>query len=73
MIALTAREVAQATGGRLDALDPATLVTGPVVGDSREVVPGALFVALPGEHADGHVYVDAAAERSQRGFAAAAG
>ncbi|WP_129339600.1 UDP-N-acetylmuramoyl-tripeptide--D-alanyl-D-alanine ligase [Cellulomonas endophytica] len=55
MIALTAAEVATATGGTLhpDA-DPGRLVSGPVVTDSREVVPGAVFVALPGEHVDGH-------------------
>ena len=29
--------------------------------DSRQVVQGALFVAIPGEHADGHAYVAAAA------------
>jgi UDP-N-acetylmuramoyl-tripeptide--D-alanyl-D-alanine ligase len=29
--------------------------------DSRRVVPGALFVALPGEHADGHDFAAAAA------------
>jgi UDP-N-acetylmuramoyl-tripeptide--D-alanyl-D-alanine ligase len=36
-------------------------VTGPVVIDSRQAVPGALFAALPGEHADGHDYAAAAA------------
>jgi UDP-N-acetylmuramoyl-tripeptide--D-alanyl-D-alanine ligase len=25
--------------------------------DSRKVIPGALFIALPGEHKDGHDYV----------------
>ena len=56
MIALTAAEVAAATGGRLHpaTLDPALVVHGPVVVDSRQVEPGTLFVALPGEHADGH-------------------
>ena len=53
MIELTAAEVAAATGGRLSA-DPEVRVTGPVVVDSRTVEPGALFVALPGEHVDGH-------------------
>jgi UDP-N-acetylmuramoyl-L-alanyl-D-glutamate--2,6-diaminopimelate ligase len=28
--------------------------------DSRRVMPGALFIAVPGEHTDGHAYVDAA-------------
>ena len=37
------------------------LVTGPVVVDSRQVTPGALFAALPGEHVDGHDYAAAAA------------
>ena len=31
--------------------------------DSRQVIPGALFVAIPGEKADGHNYVDAAFQR----------
>ena len=37
-----------------------------VTADSRTVGPGALFVALPGERADGHDYV-AAARRGRRG------
>lgn len=37
------------------------MVTGPVVVDSRLVTPGALFAALPGEHADGHDFAAAAA------------
>jgi UDP-N-acetylmuramoyl-tripeptide--D-alanyl-D-alanine ligase len=31
--------------------------------DSRQVIPGSLFVALSGEHADGHDYVDEAFKR----------
>lgn len=56
MIAWTAQQVAEACQGRLVEVDPATLVTGPVVSDSRQVTTGALFVALPGEHVDGHDY-----------------
>jgi len=62
VIAMTAAQVAAATGGRLRPadLDPATVVTGPVVVDSRQVEQGSLFVALPGEHADGHDFAGAA-------------
>ncbi|HEX9122563.1 MAG TPA: UDP-N-acetylmuramoyl-tripeptide--D-alanyl-D-alanine ligase [Actinomycetota bacterium] len=41
-------------------------VTSAVV-DSREVLPGALFFALPGEHADGHDFVDDALGRGAGG------
>lgn len=34
-----------------------------VVIDSRKVTPGALFIALPGEHVDGHAYVASAVEK----------
>nr|WP_203675181.1 MULTISPECIES: UDP-N-acetylmuramoyl-tripeptide--D-alanyl-D-alanine ligase [unclassified Streptomyces] len=39
-----------------DIPEPGTRVTGPVVIDSREVVPGALFAAFAGERVDGHDY-----------------
>lgn len=55
MIELTAARIAAATSGRLSA-DPGVRVTGPVVIDSRLAAPGSLFVALPGEHVDGHDY-----------------
>ncbi|MDT3441084.1 MULTISPECIES: UDP-N-acetylmuramoyl-tripeptide--D-alanyl-D-alanine ligase [unclassified Pseudofrankia] len=54
MIPVTLAEVAAAVSGRLDGgADPSALVTSVVV-DSRLAQPGALFVALPGERADGH-------------------
>ncbi|WP_456786400.1 UDP-N-acetylmuramoyl-tripeptide--D-alanyl-D-alanine ligase [Cellulomonas sp. P5_C5] len=59
MIALTAAEIAAATGGVLRgaaSTEPALVVSGPVVVDSRDDVTGGLFVALPGEHVDGHDY-----------------
>jgi len=43
--------------------DPATLVGPDVVIDSRTATPGSLFIALPGEHADGHDFAAAALER----------
>jgi UDP-N-acetylmuramoyl-tripeptide--D-alanyl-D-alanine ligase len=55
VIPLTLAEVAQATGGTLhDVPDPQLRITGPVVRDSRHVVPGALFAAVVGERVDGH-------------------
>ncbi|MGN8246412.1 UDP-N-acetylmuramoyl-tripeptide--D-alanyl-D-alanine ligase [Cellulomonas soli] len=63
MIALTAGEIAAVTGGVLSpGVAPATVVSGPVVVDSREVDPGALFVALPGENVDGHDYATTAVD-----------
>lgn len=59
MIELGIDEIADATGGRVLG-DGAARVTGPVVIDSRLVTPGALFVALPGDHVDGHEFVAAA-------------
>ena len=59
MIDLTAAEVAQLTGGRLEAT-PDTRVAGPTVIDSRKVGPGSLFVALVGETSDGHDHAAAA-------------
>ncbi|MGW3929440.1 UDP-N-acetylmuramoyl-tripeptide--D-alanyl-D-alanine ligase [Streptomyces microflavus] len=57
MIPLSLEAVASAVGGRLcDVPDPSALMTAPAVVDSREVEPGGLFAALPGEHADGHAF-----------------
>ena len=39
---------------------------GPATNDSRTVTPGGLFVALPGEHADGHRFVPDALARGAR-------
>ncbi|RAX14791.1 UDP-N-acetylmuramoyl-tripeptide--D-alanyl-D-alanine ligase [Pseudarthrobacter sp. AG30] len=58
MIAFTAAEIAEITNGRLDAdpgITPLSVVT-----DSREATQGSLYVAKPGEQADGHDFVDAA-------------
>jgi UDP-N-acetylmuramyl tripeptide synthase len=42
-------------------------VTGPVVRDSREVVPGSLFVAFRGERVDGHDFAPAVVARAHAG------
>jgi UDP-N-acetylmuramoyl-tripeptide--D-alanyl-D-alanine ligase len=58
------RQVTALLGARPDRVtDPAALVTGPVVIDSRQAEPGSLFAALPGERADGQYFAaaDAAA------------
>ncbi|SHG61492.1 UDP-N-acetylmuramoyl-tripeptide--D-alanyl-D-alanine ligase [Jatrophihabitans endophyticus] len=63
MIELSLGEVAEIVGGGLEHADPATPVTGPVEFDSREIGPGGLFVAFPGDRVDGHDYVGTARER----------
>jgi UDP-N-acetylmuramoyl-tripeptide--D-alanyl-D-alanine ligase len=47
------------------------IVTGPVVIDSRQAVPGALFAALPGERVDGHDYAAAAVRNGASAILAA--
>src|SRR5436305_1580677 len=55
---MTLADIESAVGGRLrNVADPAVVVTDVVV-DSREVTPGALFVALPGTRTDGLSFVD---------------
>jgi UDP-N-acetylmuramoyl-tripeptide--D-alanyl-D-alanine ligase len=64
VIPLSIEQIAQITGAKLDSVaDPAVVVTGPVVIDSRQAAAGALFAALPGERADGHDFAAAAAAR----------
>ena len=60
MITLTLAEAAAALGGELRDADPQAVITGAVVADSRLVAPGGLFLALPGERADGHDFAEAA-------------
>lgn len=61
MIAFTAAEIAEITDGRL-AAEPG-ITPGSVVTDSREATAGSLYVAKPGEVADGHDFVGAAFDR----------
>src|SRR4051794_40603079 len=62
MIPLTVAEIAGYTGAGLAGADPAASVAGGVEFDSRKVAPGGLFVALPGERADGHDFAAAAVD-----------
>ena len=61
MIPLSLGEIARITGARLDGgADPAAVVTGPVVIDSRRAGAGGLFAAVEGERVDGHEFAAAA-------------
>ncbi|MET7772887.1 UDP-N-acetylmuramoyl-tripeptide--D-alanyl-D-alanine ligase [Nocardia sp. NPDC005366] len=63
MIEMTLREIADVVGGTLhDVPDPQVRVTGSVEFDSRRIGSGDLFLALPGERADGHDYATVAVE-----------
>jgi len=66
MISLTLGEIADSVSGRLFASGSSatveTIVGGPVDTDSREIVPGGIFVAKPGEITDGHLFAGAAME-----------
>lgn len=59
MIEMSLAEVAEVTGGRLHRATGTERVAG-VEFDSRTVGPGGLFLALPGERADGHAFAAAA-------------
>lgn len=58
---LTVRKVLSALGMNADPRGCQEAITGGCV-DSRLVTPGNLFIALPGENTDGHLYVDQAFE-----------
>ncbi|HEX5510975.1 MAG TPA: UDP-N-acetylmuramoyl-tripeptide--D-alanyl-D-alanine ligase [Actinomycetales bacterium] len=63
MIPTTLADIAAATGGRLaSGADPAAVVTADPVVDSRLAGPGSLFVAVRGEHVDGHDFAGAAVQ-----------
>ena len=69
MIPLRLQEICRATGGRLvDGADPDRVVDGTVVLDSRAVVEGSLFVAVRGEHVDGHDFARAAVDSGAVAF-----
>jgi UDP-N-acetylmuramoyl-tripeptide--D-alanyl-D-alanine ligase len=66
MIAMTLEEIAAVVEGEVVGLgatpdaDDGLMVTGEAFLDSRSPVAGGLFVAIAGEHVDGHDYAEAA-------------
>ncbi len=71
MIELTLAEIADVVGGRLHRADGTERVTGTVEFDSRKLTEGGLFVALPGERADGHDFAASAVAAGAVGVLAA--
>ncbi|TDV46309.1 UDP-N-acetylmuramoyl-tripeptide--D-alanyl-D-alanine ligase [Actinophytocola oryzae] len=71
MIPLKLIEIAAATGGRVHNATGDEAVSGPVEFDSREIGPGGLFVAVPGERVDGHDFAAAAVAKGAAGVLAA--
>jgi len=59
VIPLTLAQIAQVTGGQLHG-EPAAVVSGEVVIDSRRARAGGLFAAVAGERTDGHDFAPAA-------------
>jgi UDP-N-acetylmuramoyl-tripeptide--D-alanyl-D-alanine ligase len=63
MIPMTAGDLAALTGGRVEGLPEQTMISGPVVIDSRLCAAGSVFACLEGEHTDGHDHVTDAYRR----------
>jgi UDP-N-acetylmuramoyl-tripeptide--D-alanyl-D-alanine ligase len=67
----TLAELARLVGGALHRATGDERITGTVEFDSRAVGPGGLFVALPGERADGHAFARTALDAGAAGVLAA--
>lgn len=65
MLTLSVRSLLEVTGGQLLAGPDTTMVNGLAI-DSREVQPGAVFVAFAGESADGHQFIPSALSEGAR-------
>lgn len=63
---ITVREVASAIGGRI-ASGPSDVPLSGLSTDSRTVTPGQVFLALKGEHYDGHEFLSAAVKGGAAG------
>ncbi|CAN5845414.1 UDP-N-acetylmuramoyl-tripeptide--D-alanyl-D-alanine ligase [soil metagenome] len=68
MIPLTLDQLADVVGGDVADATDGTRTISSVIIDSRAARPGALFVPLPGEHADGHAFVGDAMARGASGY-----
>jgi UDP-N-acetylmuramoyl-tripeptide--D-alanyl-D-alanine ligase len=72
VITMSLAEVAAVVGGRLaDAGDGSATVSAPAFVDTRTPEPGGLFVAIGGEHVDGHDFARTAIEAGAAGVLAA--
>ena len=69
---ITVREILGATNGRLAAGKAETTVTS-VSTDTRSIVAGACFVAVAGEHRDGHAFLQQAADKGAAALLASDG
>ncbi|MDP2233482.1 MAG: UDP-N-acetylmuramoyl-tripeptide--D-alanyl-D-alanine ligase [Actinomycetota bacterium] len=59
MLTLSVEKFVQITGAELLAGPSSAIVNGLAI-DTRDLTPGGVFVAFPGEHADGHAFLDEA-------------
>lgn len=73
MIALGLSAIAEVVGGQLADATVGDRIVDDVTIDSRAVRTGSLFVALPGEHTDGHRFLDDARRNGAAGFLVRAG
>lgn len=72
MVPLTLTQLADVVGADPVTPEDGGRVVDTVTIDSRAAVPGSLFVALPGAHADGHDFIADALARGAAGYLAAA-
>ncbi|MFJ6573421.1 UDP-N-acetylmuramoyl-tripeptide--D-alanyl-D-alanine ligase [Streptomyces sp. NPDC091292] len=64
MLPLALADIARIVHGELhDVPNPSARVSAPLVFDSRQAETGSLFLALTGEHTDGHAHAQGAVER----------
>jgi UDP-N-acetylmuramoyl-tripeptide--D-alanyl-D-alanine ligase len=60
---ITLRDVLEGSQGTLHGNAPQDLIFTEVRHDSRQITRGNLFVAIPGEHVDGHEFIEDARDR----------